>query len=165
MKKSILLLLLGITLSFSGAYAQDWLDFRAESCLCKAKFPASPDLKKEQKEGYMSNQAIAEYEGDVFLLDYSTFPEPMGKEDAVLFANEAVNAFSESLGAIVTKEKKYKVNGWEGLSTRMELPGEEAVIFYNTVLVRSINYQIVMIGSSKDAKKRGKKFVKAFKLL
>ena len=164
MKKSILLLLLGITISFSGVHAQDWLDFRAESCLCKAQFPASPELKQEQKEGYKSNQAVAEYEGDVFLLDYSTFPEPMDKEDGIIFAREAVNAFSETLGAMVIKEKKYKMNGWEGLATQMEIPGEEAIIYYNTVLVRSINYQIVMIGSSEDAKKRGKKFIKSFKL-
>ena len=165
MKKYILLTVLGLALSFSGLQAQDWLAFQAESCLCKTKFPARPDLKQQQEEGYMSNQAIATYNDVVFLLDFSTLPEPYDKESGKLFSQEAVKAFAASLDARIVKEKKWKKNGWEGLQTKMEIPSEGAIVYYNTLLVRSINYQIAVIGKEENAKKVGKKFVKAFKLL
>jgi len=167
MKKYILLMLLGVSLSFGAAHAQDWVNYRANNCLCKIKFPAKPEIETEQKEGFKSNRAIADYNGAVFLFEFNILPTPMQKEDAMIFAEAAVGGFSGTLGATIVKQKKWKVDGWEGLRTEMEIrgDGETATVYYYTVLVRSINYQIAAIGSDKESMKIAKKFIKSFKRL
>lgn len=165
MNKYIFLMVLGLTLSFGAAHAQDWVNYRANNCLCKIKFPAKPEIEQEQKEGFKSNRAIAEYNGAVFLFEFNILPTPMQKDDAMIFAEAAVGGFSGTLGATITKQKTWKVDGWEGLRTEMEIPGEGATVYYYTVLVRSINYQIAAIGSDKESMKIAKKFIKSFKRL
>ncbi len=165
MKKYFFLLTLGLALSFSGLHAQDWLAFQADNCLCKLQFPAKPELEQEQKEGYKSHRAMVEYEGIVYLFDYGVHPEPIGQEDSKMIAGTSVDAFSTSLEARVLKQKKWKVNGWEGFRTTMEVPAEDFQISYNTIMIRSIHYQIATIGQGEPNKKMVKKFLKSFKLI
>lgn len=165
MKNHIFLLALAMVLSFSGIHAQSWMNFRAENCLCKTKFPAKPELKQEQNAGYKSHQALAEMDGTVFLLDYSILSEPLDKENAKMFTGEAVKGFSSSLGANVLSQKKWKLKGWEGMKTKMDIPSEGVTVYYNTIMVRSIHYQIGVIGNEESNKKVIKKFMKSFKVI
>ena len=165
MKKHILLLAFGLVLSCSGLQAQDWLAFQADNCLCKTKFPTRPELKQEQNGGYKSHQALAEFEGSVFLFDYGILDSPTRKEDSYMIASESVKGFSESLKATTIKQKKWKVKGWEGIKTKMEVPDKGLTVYYNTVIVRSIHYQIGTISEGDNHKKVIKKFLKSFKVI
>ena len=164
MKKYISLIVLTLALSFSGAKAQDWMAFQAANCLCKAKFPARPDLSQQQVEGFKSHQSIARFNEGAYLLDYSFLQEPLDKANAKIASRQAVKDFGESLNANLVKAKKWKVNGWEGFQTQMEVPGSGEFILYNVVIVNRIRYEVAVLAKEEHGRKVGKKFVKSFKL-
>ncbi len=165
MKKNLFILALGLFLNFYGLQGQQWLDFQAANCLCKVQFPAHPELEEEQMEDYKSHRAIAHYEDGVYFLDYGIHTKSIGKKDSEMIAEKAIEGASNSLGATILKRKKWKINGWDGLRMTMEVPSEGWMIYYNTVMVRNIHYQIFYIGSGDTNKRVVDRFLNSFKLI